>query len=317
MPPRVRGWDHGIYTVLGTAIGAGKLIGLTREQLAEAASLAVSPNVPTRQARAGDLTMWKGCATAAATRSGVFAAYLAQDGMRGPSEPFTGTHGIADNVAPDRSARPSYGGEGRPFHIGLAHLKSVSVEYHLQAPALAAIQLRKKVDPRDITRLSIATYKDAYTETGMEPEKWRPTTRETADHSMPYVVAVALIDGEISPRSFAPDRIADPAVHELMDKISVTEDPAITAEFPSTMRSDMEVVTATSVLPWETDRFPKGHVLAPMSRDEIEAKFLSQAVPVLGSAAGQELLSSLWRLREADSIGPVMGLLSANADRRI
>src|ERR671918_2435045 len=90
--------DQGVFVVLGSAAAAAKLMGLTRDQTADALAIAATANVPTRQTRAGELSMWKGCATAASAKAGVFAALLACDGMTGPTEAFEGHHGLMEQV---------------------------------------------------------------------------------------------------------------------------------------------------------------------------------------------------------------------------
>ena len=95
---RDKGWDHGYFVVFAAAVGAGKLLGLDLEKMANAISLAAGPNVPTRQTRSGELSMWKGCACAASARGGLFAALLANEGMTAPPEAFEGRHGVWDQV---------------------------------------------------------------------------------------------------------------------------------------------------------------------------------------------------------------------------
>jgi 2-methylcitrate dehydratase len=109
---RERGWDQGIYVAVATAVAVGKLLGLTQAQLGHAVSLALVPRIPLRQTRAGELSMWKGCATAASARGGVFAAQLAQLGMTGPDEPFEGNASPAGPRAHDPGANA-----GRPHWL--------------------------------------------------------------------------------------------------------------------------------------------------------------------------------------------------------
>ncbi|HEV2007596.1 MAG TPA: MmgE/PrpD family protein, partial [Burkholderiales bacterium] len=219
---RERGWDQGIYVVLGSAAGAAKLLGLRTEQIGDALAIAVSGNVATRQTRSGELSMWKGCATAAAARAGVFSALLASEGMTGPTAAFEGRHGVWDQVTgPFQLGR--LGGEGVAFGIERTNLKFFPAEYHSQAPLWIALGLRNKVRVEEIEAINVQTYYTAYSEIGSEPEKWDPQTRETADHSLPYLLARALTDGRITADSFSPERIRDPIVRQLMRTISVEE----------------------------------------------------------------------------------------------
>ena len=120
-----KGWDQGVFAVIGSACAAGKILGLSWEQMCHAISLAVVPNLPLSQTRVGELSMWKGCATAAAVRNGVFAALLAREGMEGPGEPFEGRHGLYAHAIGPIEPGP-FGGEA-PFRINSSSLKFFSV----------------------------------------------------------------------------------------------------------------------------------------------------------------------------------------------
>ena len=171
---RDRGWDQGLYVVLGTAVGAGKLLGLSFEAMADAIAIAVTANVPTRQSRAGELSMWKGVATPTSTGAGVFAALLASEGMTGPTAAFEGRHGVWDQVTGPFELGPMGGGDGRPFMIERANLKFFPAEYHSQAPLWMALRLRERVKLEEIAQLNVRTYWMAYSEIGSEPAKWTP-----------------------------------------------------------------------------------------------------------------------------------------------
>src|SRR5690606_10796357 len=212
---RDRGWDQGVIVVLGSAAGAAKLLNLDLDRTGHALAMAVTANVPTRQTRAGELSMWKAAATAAAARAGVTAALLAAEGMTGPSAAFEGKDGIWERVTGRFELGPM-GGGGRPFGVERTSLKFFPSEYHSQAPLWAALGLRQKVAIADIDAIHVHTYFAAWSEIGSEPQKWNPQTRETADHSMPYLLAVALLDGRVTPASFDAERMHDPAVKRLM-----------------------------------------------------------------------------------------------------
>lgn len=163
VPIRDQGWDHGLFVVLGSAAGAGKLLRLATGQMGDAFALAISANVPTRQTRSGELSMWKGCATAASARAGVFAALLASEGMTGPTAAFEGRHGVWQQVTGPFQLRP-LGGDGTPFAVERSHLKYFPTEYHSQAPLWMALSLRRKVRVEDIAAVNVQTYYNAYSE---------------------------------------------------------------------------------------------------------------------------------------------------------
>jgi 2-methylcitrate dehydratase len=305
---RDRGWDQGVFVVLGSAAGAAKLLKLNSDETANALAIAVTANIPTRQTRAGELAMWKGCATAAATRSGVFAALLAQKGMTGPTAAFEGRHGVWEQVTgPFELGTP--GGRGVAFAIERANVKFFPAEYHSQAPLWLALELRKKVRVDDIESIDVQTYYTAWSEIGSEPEKWHPKTRETADHSLPYLLAAALTDGAITAESFSDARIADPKISQLMQRIRISENKAYTGEFPGKLMTSIEVATRDGQRLNENVSYPKGHAKNPMSDTDIESKFAGLAQSVMASPARDALLDALWRIDEASDVGAVTDLV--------
>lgn len=305
---RDRGWDQGVFVVLGSAAGAAKLLGLTSEQTGNALAIAVSSNIPTRQTRSGELSMWKGCATAAAARAGVFSALLARQGMTGPTAAFEGRHGVWDQVTgPFQLGR--LGGKGVPFGVERTHLKFFPSEYHSQAPLWMALDLRNKVRVDEIDAINVQTYYTAYSEIGSEPEKWDPQTRETADHSLPYLLALALTDGCVKVDSFSAQRMRDPALRQLMHRIRISENPEFTRQFPSKMMSEIEVLTRSGQRLVETASYPKGHANNPMSDAEVDSKFESLSEKLLAPGRGQSLLRALWNIELAADIGEVIELV--------
>ena len=333
-----KGWDQGAFMVIGSACGAGKVLGLSQDQMAHAVSLAVVPNLPLGQTRVGELSMWKGCATAAATRNGVFAALLAREGMEGPYEPFEGGHGLWEQVTgPIRLA--SFGGDffdpkyqrlspagggipsgriaalgGSTFKINESSIKYFPCQIHTQVPISLALELRNVVNPEEIEAINLETYRTAWRSAGSEPEKWEPRTRETADHSLPYLISVAFVDGAITPGSFTPERIRDPALSQLMGKIRVAEDPDFTERYPEAQASRMEVVNRSGRRFVACADYPKGHWKRPLTDEELEDKFNSLAREVLSAQQRRAAVEALWALEEVDDIGRVLDHFRADRD---
>lgn len=302
------GWDQGVFVVLGSAAGAAKLLKLSSSQTADALAIAVSSNIPTRQTRAGELSMWKGCATAAAARAGVFAALLARQGMTGPTAAFEGRHGVWEQVTgPFELGR--LGGEGKNFGVERTNLKFFPAEYHSQAPLWLALDLRKKVRVEEIVAIDVQTYYTAYSEIGSEPEKWDPQTRETADHSLPYLLALALTDGGIKADSFSEERMRDPALRQLMQRIKVAENPEFTREFPAKLVTRIEVTARDGRRLVETASYPKGHAKNPMSDSDVVGKFADLSGDLLAPVRRDALLKALWNIDEAADITSVIDLV--------
>ncbi len=308
---RDKGWDHGYFVVFAAAVGAGKLLGLDLERLGNAIALAAGPNVPTRQTRSGELTMWKGCACAASARGGVWAALLAQEGMTAPTAAFEGKHGVWEQVT-----RPFTLGElgkhPRGSGVERTGIKFFPTEYHSQIPMGLALKIREHVAPEDIEEVHAETYNLAWSEIGSEREKWDPKTRETADHSLPYMLACALQDGSVSLDMFTPARIADPSLRPLMNRIRVTEDPEFTKAFPVAMMNRLTVVTKSGKRYVESGSYPKGHLESPLSDAEVTQKYRTLHRGLMDERASEALLDTLWHLEREPEIGAVLERVRVN-----
>jgi 2-methylcitrate dehydratase len=305
------GWDQGVFVVLGSAAGAAKLMRLNAAQSADALAIAITGNIPTRQTRAGELSMWKGCATAAAARAGVFAALLAQKGMTGPTAAFEGRHGVWEKVTGPFALGP-LGGDGASFGIERTNLKFFPAEYHSQAPLWIALELRRKVAIADIESIDVQTYYTAWSEIGSEPEKWNPQTRETADHSLPYLLGVAWMDGAIRSDSFSAARMNDPALRQLMQRIRVSENPQYTREFPAKLTTRIEVTTRGGQRLEAMAAYPKGHARSPMTDADVEVKFEDLTRDLITPARRAALVRALWELDRATDIGRALELVRVN-----
>src|SRR5438132_4488749 len=239
----LKGWDQGMFAAIGAACGAGKILGLDRVAMGNEISIAITTGVPLGVTRIGELSMWKGCATAAAIRTGVFAAELAADGMTGPGEPFQGRNGLWQHLGVEAPKWEGFGGGAKPFRITGTSFKAYPSVIHTQGPIGQVLELRQQVATAEIDSVHVATYGEAVRRTATEAEKWNPETRETADHSIPYLVAAAFQDGDVTPATFAPSRIQDPALRQLIKKLTVVEEPEFTRRYPAESCTRIEVTT--------------------------------------------------------------------------
>ena len=307
-----QGWDQGMFSVIGAACAAGKMLGLDRQRMGHAISLAVTPNLPLGVTRTGELSMWKGCAAASATKAGIFAAQLAAKGMTGPFEPFEGRRGLwaqALGNPPETPPLPKLGNVDSDcptgFRIMETTFKSFPSQIHTQAPIEMALEIRSRVSSGDIASIRIHTYGGAISSAATEPEKWDPKTRETADHSIPYLVAAALQDGDVTEYSFADTRILDPALRSIMAKMTLVEDPEFTANYPSEFNCRMEVTDLSGQVHEASTRNPKGNRRNPMSDAEVEAKFHRLAAGVLPAPQRNRVLELVWSLEELPALDPL------------
>lgn len=304
---RTRGWDHVTYGALSTSLVAAKLMRLSKEQTIHALNLAGVANIALRQTRVGELSMWKGSAFANAARNGIFAAQLAREGMTGPSPLFEGEKGFFKTVTGPFALSP-LGGKGGPFKITDTYIKTYPAEYHAQSAIEAALLLRPNCPLKDIDSVTVKTFDVAVEIIGKDPEKWRPTSRETADHSLPYLVAVALMDGAVGLEQFTETRMADPKLRSLIQKVSVVADPDLSRAYPEAMPNEIEVKTAQGQSHRMKVTYPKGHPKRPLTDRELEDKFISLTRPHLPSKQIRRLLDRLWKLDSLKKIDDLMAL---------
>ena len=311
------GWDQGIFSVIGAVCGVARVMGLNEEQTGNAISLAISPHLPLGVTRTGELSMWKGCAAASASRSAVFAAQLAAKGMSGPGEPFEGRRGLWEQAVGREVALADFPvgnsrGDDDPFRITRTIFKAYPAQIHTQAPIGLALQLREKVAADDISFVHIDTYKVAASTASNEPEKWDPKTRETADHSIPWLVASALLDGPVTPDSFADERIASAAIRDFMSRMTLIEEPDFTARYPGEYNCRITVTDSGGNIHAAHTSWPRGHRRNPMDDSEVESKFRNFAGTALTAEQCDRALETIWSLDRLPDLEAILDSLIIN-----
>jgi 2-methylcitrate dehydratase len=296
------GWDQGLLSVVGAVCGAGKALGLDREAMSHAISLASVSNLPLGVVRVGELSMWKGCAAANATRAAIFSAQLAQRGMTGPEAPFDGRRGLWQQAVGQAVDIAPFDNDATGFRITSNIFKFYPAQIHTQAPISLAVELRHQVDPAEIAAIQLRTYRTAASSAGIEPEKWAPKTRETADHSIPYLVAYALQHGAVTPHSFTEAYLQDAGIRRLIGAMKIEEDADFSRRFPDEYNCHMTVTTTSGQTLTAAVSHPKGFPRHALTDDEVEAKFRGLAREVLPEAQLQSALDSLWSLEQAPTL---------------
>lgn len=310
---RAHGWDHTNYIGIGVAAGASRLLRLTPEQTAHAISIAIVPHAAMRQTRVGELSMWKGAAAPNSARNGLFGALLAARGMTGPFEPITGEMGMLAQMLGGASATGTSGLDDgalasiargdAPHRICDAYIKAYPLEYHAQSAVDAASELHGRVpDWQQIEQIEIETFRAAYEIIAAHPEKWNPTTRETADHSLQYITAVALLDGQVTKESFSPERLVDDRIKRLLGRTKLSESARLTALYPEGIPNRITVRSTNGETHTVEARYPRGHAGNKMNDEEVIAKFTRNSAGVLSQAAANELLDAVWKLESLASL---------------
>lgn len=310
---RKHGVDHVTYGALSSAIAAGKLMRLDAERLTHAIGIAGVCNVALRQTRSGELSEWKGCAFANAARNGVFAATLAADGLSGPAPIFEGDLGFFQLVSRERFEPAPFGGElgnADGFMINKTYIKFWPAEYHSQSSIDAALRLRKHLngDVSQVKSLDIHTFEACYNIIGKYPEAWTPKTRETADHSLPYCTAAALMDGDVYMNTFDESHFTDPARVALTAKIKVHLDDALSLRYPAGIPNRLTITLANGKQLVEEVEFPRGHAGNPMTDAEVEAKFRRAVEPKYGPAKASAILQRCWDLEKLTSVTDLIAM---------
>ncbi|HNW59888.1 MAG TPA: MmgE/PrpD family protein [bacterium] len=298
--PGVRevGWHHATLTQFVSPFVAARLLRLSEEQTVAAAGISGSSHFTLGGVVAGHLTNMKNTADPMATEAGVAAALLASENYTGPVEVIEGKEGlyhVLHNV--QWSTEALLDGLGEKWLITECGYKPFPTEALTHQPISAALQLREQ---QHLTEATIARVLVRTTTRGADilsdPSKYKPTTKETADHSLPYCIAAALVDGHVLPSSFDEDKLADPRIWSMLGKIKVVADAEIDRLFPGTKRAIVEITdTAGRTHTAQVDH-AKGSPENPMSDAEVIAKFAANAEAVMGAEQRERLIEATWEL---------------------
>jgi 2-methylcitrate dehydratase len=306
--PDSRGWDHPTFALVSGALGAGRLMKLPPEKLTEAVNLSLSGHLAMNQTRLGALSNWKGLAGPEAARSAVFAAQLARAGVTGPSPIFEGEAGFFKQVSGALDIDVAkFGAKGKRFRIHDCFIKSYPAQAQTQTAIPAAAKAAKAAG--DLSRIRAIAVKSTHLGwlmAGSMPERWTPTTSETADHSLPYIVARAMLDGTITTESYAPEKLRDPKAADLRKLITVSEDAGMTALVPKQSPNSVTLTLDDGrVIAERVDDLP-GFAGRPMQRADAEEKFARNAKALLKPGQIPRISDAVWNLDRADSVGSLI-----------
>ena len=276
---RKKGWDHTYYLQLSSSLAVGKILGLSKEKSLHAASLSLLC-LPSRQGRSGSkLSHTKGLYAGYAAKKGAESAALASVGATGPAEMIEGEFGIINQVfAGTRPNLSAFSDLGRVFKITKTHIKFYPVEYHAQAVVALGLKIRNIIGNIErIEKIDISSYEFAKSVIG-DRSKRRPETKESADHSLFFVLASVLLDGEMALKQYAPARLRDARIWNLIDRMSdVNEMPEYNAAYGNADLPEFPISAGVLIKDgwWfkEEVRIPKGHWAKPLSNEELKNKF--------------------------------------------
>ncbi len=315
-----RGWDSTVFSLPAVALAVGKLMKLDTAKLTEAVNLAINDHIAMGQTRAQVLSDWKGLADGEASRNAVFAAILARGGLTGPAPVFEGRLGLFKQVSGEANIDVGkFGGHGNPFRINQCGMKAYPAVVYTQTAIAAATAVADEVTKgapdkaaalERIASIDIATSKRGLQQTGTDREKWAPATRDTADHSMPYITARAMFDGDITNDSYAPEKLKEPRILAFMQKITVAEDPVLTARIGDAVPTRITAILADGQrVSREVNDIP-GFAGRPMQRPDIDRKFRGNVGKRWPRGKTDAALQSLWVLEKTQDIGALLSMLT-------
>ncbi|MCH8942398.1 MAG: MmgE/PrpD family protein [Bacteroidetes bacterium] len=318
---RERKWHHATLTQFVSPVVAGKLLGLNVEQMVNAIGISGSHNHTIGCPTAGKLTMMKNTVDPMAVQSGVFAALMAQKGYTGTEAIFEGKEGFMDcffgwDVKEQKLNAVKMGGRefeeewkwnldrllgglGDSYKIMECSMKAFPCEalshVHITAVLNAVKNNNIKYDEIDsVTITTIARACDIL----FDPHKYRPESRETADHSLPYCVAAAIVDGKVTTHSFSEEKLKDPKIWEIIDKIKGEASEEFDKMFPEKQPSKVIIKTKDGREFSEYREYPKGDPREPMTMEDLEIKFNSLSDEILGKEKQREIKKMILNCEE-------------------
>jgi 2-methylcitrate dehydratase len=307
---RERGWHHATLTAFAAPLVAAKMLGLDWEKMQHAIGISGSRMATLGAVTAGKLTMMKNTVDPMATQSGVVAALLAERGYSGPEHVIDGKEGLAHCMGPEWKLEILEEGLGESWRITQCGMKAFPTEALTHAPISCTLDLIKDndLDADQVAKVHIRSLARA-ADILADPSKYDPRTKETADHSLPYVIAAAVADRQVTPLQFTNEKIMDPRIRAQLNKVEVVADPEIEALFPALQRVIVKVVTTDGREFEKQIDYPKGDPRNPLTDKEVEEKFDALAEPVLSADGCSRVKDAVWKLDEADFITTLMEML--------
>jgi len=301
-------------TAFVSPIVAGRALHLDWQKIQHAVGISASRHATLGAVTAGKLTMMKNTVDPMATQSGVLAALLAEKGYTGPEHVVDGKEGLTHCFGPEWKLNLLTDGLGDSWRITQCGMKAFPTEALTHTPISAVLDLVIEHDlkPAGVVKIRIQSLARA-ADILSDPSKYDPHTKETADHSLPYVIAAALVDRQVTPLQFTPEKIMDPEIRAQLRKVEVLADPEIEKVFPALQRV---IVTIQRKDGREFIRqldYPKGDPRNPLSDKEVEEKFAALAEGVLSRNAQNKVKDAVWNLEKSNSASDLMKLLKSDA----
>jgi 2-methylcitrate dehydratase len=304
---RERKWHHASLTAFVSPLVAGKMLALNAERLTHAVGISASHGMTLGCVTAGKLTMMKNTVDPLATQAGVQAALLAEKGYHGPAHVADGKEGLTECLGPHWDLNRLTDGLGSDWQIVYCGMKAYPTEALTHAPISGVLTLMREnhLQADEIALVEIDTLAKA-ADILSDPSKYNPTTRETADHSLPYCLAAAIVLGRVSPDIFGDEYLFHPQIRETLPKIKVRAEPAYEKMFPKLQPCNAHITLRdgrkfTRHLEW-----PQGDYRSPLSEDELDQKVMALVKDRLSARACQTLRDKVFSLEKLARVDELM-----------
>ena len=296
-PVRAKGFDHTTQGSYAVAAGVSKVLGLDRQQTANALALCGTAFNALRVTRTGALSHWKGLAYPNTAFGCTHAVFLAMRGITGPEEVFEGNKGFMDAIA--GQFRINWSQEDLE-RVTATIIKKFNAEIHSQSALEGILELKEQHDfsANDIQQISIDIFDVAYNIIGggEEGDKTIVRKKEEADHSLQYMLSAAILDGQVMPEQYKPERIQREDIQNLLKKIKVKPKKEYTDRFPKEMPCSIEVMLSSGNRFSIEKKDYKGFVTNPVSWDQVSAKFEHLAGPLTDASLRKQIIDVVYNL---------------------
>jgi 2-methylcitrate dehydratase len=324
--PGVReyGWHHATLSAFAAPVAAGRVLNLTPDQMVSAIGISASRTFCPGAVTAGKLTNMKNTVDPWAGRMGAESALLAREGFSGPEHIIDGKEGlfaVFKHVQYDGKPA-SFDGEAlvadlpnsRESHYRILDcgMKSFPIEALSHSPLTAMMKTVKEhnIKADDVKEIKVEVIARAADILG-DPHKYRPDSKETADHSLPYCMAVGLVDGMVTPLQFREERVRDKALIPIMDKVKVVANQEFEALFPKFQPSQVTITTKDGKSHSTRVDVPKGDPRDPMTEEEIAVKFTALGGDVIGKDQCKKLQRFIMSIETARNLNGLFELTTA------
>jgi len=309
-PVRDKGFDHTTQGSFAAAAGISRALGLDAEKTANAIAISGTAFNSLRVTRTGALSHWKGLAYPNTAFGATHAAFLAMRGVTGPPEVFEGNKGFMEAIS-------------GPFRIDWAHedlervtstiIKKYNAEIHSQSAIEGILEMKERYGfkAEDILGVELDIFNVAFNIIGggEEGSKTSIATKEEADHSLPYILAAAILDGRVMPEQYSPERLLRQDIQDLLKRISIHPRAELSERFPR----EMPCILKVNLRSGETLEYGKadyeGFFTRPVKWEGVAAKFEFLGKPYVGEKLGKNILQAVNEL-ENIRVGDLTELLA-------